>query len=165
MSSSPREAAALRALTQMNDWFWIRLPTSVARRSVGLSGILLDGFYVSAWPIAGVLILPVVFWLGLHLGHTQAESATLYIYSATTMMLLVLVSQLGASIGFALWLGYIAGDLLYSVSRTPWTLSFFGSRFLAATVLGLLLVTIPLVARALTSPHYAWRAGGCSLNI
>ena len=71
MSSSPREAAALRALTQMNDWFWIRLPTSVARRSVGLSGILLDGFYVSAWPIAGVLILPVVFWLGLHLGDAQ----------------------------------------------------------------------------------------------
>jgi hypothetical protein len=148
VNTSPRSRSEIRAVTDLNDWTWLRLPVRVGRWSLPLCGVLLDGFYLSAWPLVGAFVLPIVFWIGLRLGWEQAAGAVLYIYSFAAMVVLVLISQHSAAVGFALWLGYALGDLVYFLPAIKWAV--FQARALADLVLGLLLVITPLVTRALT---------------
>jgi hypothetical protein len=151
----PSALKSVPVLAKLNDWTWLHLPARVGAWSVGWSGVLLDGLYVSAWPLVGAAILPLVLWLGLYMGSAQAVGGVLYIYSFAAMTVLVLVSQHGAVIGLTLWLGFVAGDLLSALPAATWTTGFFAARLLADLVLGSLLVAVPLVARALSRSSIA----------
>jgi|GEM_PF-6216543 len=157
MSAGVRPVSVTSVAARINEWTWLSLPVRISRRSVSLAGALLDGMYLSAWPLVGAFVLPIVFWLGLRLGWGQAVAGTLYIYSLGTMAVLVLVSQHSAATGFALWCGYALSDLFYVTPALPaWASSAksfmpaLASRALADMVLGILLVLIPVVARVLT---------------
>src|ERR1700686_3182319 len=137
------------ALAQINDSVWFRLPRRAGSISLTLSGVLTDGIYLSAWPLVGALILPLVFGIGLYLGWNQ--SGDVYIYSLVTMVFLVLVSQHGAAIGLWLWLGYALGDLFYAtqtIEKLTWLM--LASRALADALLTILLIVVPLATHALT---------------
>jgi len=154
-----QETSKSTPFERINDFWWVRLPTLVGRMSRIQSAVLADGMYSSAWPI-GAFILPIVFMLGFLLGWVQIFSGEVYTFSILLMTALLMVSHLGAALGAFLWLGYVLGDFLLFIliplvtsqqSYPPKSIFLIVvARFLADSLLGVLLVVMPLAIRGLT---------------
>lgn len=155
MSTAPTSTAAGTA-AQLNTFFWGRLPVKAGRVSGVLGALFADGAYLSNWSVMGGVIWPgallIGFFLGWrHLGYGGAGEIT-YLYSAFTVVAMVLVSQLGAALGIAVWLGFVLGDLSWVTSpeglQTP-LLGRLAARLLVDVFLAGVLIGVPVAARGL----------------
>lgn len=152
MSTAPTPTAGTAA--QLNTFFWRRLPVKAGRVSNVFGDLFADGAYLSNWPVMGGVVWPAALLIGFfigwkHLDYSSGGEIT-YIYSAFTVVGLVLVSQLGAGIGIAVWLGFVLGDLSWVTSpeglSTP-LLGRLAARALVDVFLAGALIGIPVAAR------------------
>lgn len=155
MSTAPTPTAAGTA-AQLNAFFWGRLPVKAGRVSGVLGGLFADGAYLSNWTVLGGVVWPAAMLIGFflgwrHLGYGGSGEIT-YLYSAFTVVGLVLVSQLGAAIGIALWLGFVLGDLSWVTSpeglQTPLA-GRLAARLLVDVFLAGVLIGVPVAAKGL----------------
>ena len=145
----------------LDEAFWIRWPAFVGKFSPTLSAAFSDGIYLSASRHAGAWFPPLAFLLGLYFGWNHVfyfnTEGIDYLFSLTTIVAFVLVSQHGAALGAAMWLGFSLGDL--HVVETSWgalpgawavITAGIAPRLLADAVLAVLLIAMPLCAASLT---------------
>lgn len=153
--STAQPPAEAETAAELNTFFWRRLPLKAGRISPSLGGLFADGAYLSGWSTMGGLVMPGVFLLGFflgwaHLGYTSDRNEIVYLYSAATMVGLILVSQLGTAIGLAALLGFAIGDLSWVTSpeglQTP-ILGRLGVRLFTDVLLAGGLIGVPLAAR------------------
>ena len=155
-------AEAPTRLDRLNDAFWLRLPVAVRRVFPGLSMILTDGLYVSAWPQAGGSTPLLAGFIGFFAGalFLIPSTNTVPLYSSSWLMMgvLIAVSTLGAALGVWLFAGYVLGDLcvlrLLRVLGTDAQISKHGWEdvgYLAVvyTLLAVLLISVPFVSHRL----------------
>ena len=125
--------------------FWVRLPLAVARLSPAAASVLTDGVYLvrgtglaALGPIVAALAGTVAG--ARHLG--QAFTASLL-----TMAVLGVLGILSAHLGLWTVAGYVFGDLVIH-DRAVAGLGALGALVVAAILLGLLTVYIPLLVGA-----------------
>ena len=103
-------------LNRLNDAFWFRLPVAMRRVFPGLSMILTDGVYISAWPQAGGAVPLLAWFIGFFAGSLflvpNANPLPIYSSSWLVMGVLIAVSSMGAALGAWLLVGYVTGDLI-----------------------------------------------------
>src|SRR5579863_5926904 len=141
-------------LQRLNEAVWLRIPSAAPSR---MAQICTDGLYLSAWPVAGALALPLAavagFLLGaMHLGYDQPDRI-LFLYSLGTMAALLAISQNGAACGAAAWAGFVLGDfghVLLNLGQTGNLVMLVPTRVLAAAILAAPLISTPVTVRALT---------------
>jgi hypothetical protein len=139
---------------RLNDWAWSRLPARAARFSDVLLGVLADGIHFSAWPVAGAVVPVAALVAGFAVGWTHIglePDQYLYIYSLTGMAFLLAISQHGAAVGLAAWIGYTAGDFLWAGGGGLAASTLLSTKALGAVVLAWPLVVTPLGVRGLAA--------------
>ena len=155
-------AEAPAKLNRLNDAFWLRLPVAVRRVFPGLSMILTDGVYVSAWPQAGGAVPLLAWFIGFFAGSLflipNANPLPIYSSSWLVMGVLIAVSSLGAALGMWLLLGYVTGDLIVfrllrvfgadtQIGKHGW--ADVGYLLVLYTLLAVLLISVPFVSHRL----------------
>lgn len=144
-------------LAQLDDFCWIRLRTLGGRLSPALARVLGDGDYLTAWRVIGALALPLALLIGFWFGHYHfaydPPERPLYLYSLVTLVALVVLSQNGAAVGAATWVGFAAGSLLrfydHPHDEDLKLLAVLGAWALSLTSLWILLVATPMASRQL----------------
>ena len=153
-------------IRKLADFWWGRVPLRMARVSGGLGVVFGDGGYLAAMPRVAALAPLLALFFGFIIGWRHPLATDLFASSVAFMALALLVGTLSAAVGAWLVIGYAVGDITIGV-RDPAFLGTFtnagktwAALILCAFVLAMLVVLIPLTARALANEVAArWLAG------
>lgn len=129
---------------------------ALRRFSSGLAVATVDGLYLAALPVAGLVAPVAAFVLGGLIGATHPGFNVVF---TEALWLLILVAGVGAAsgaVGFYLTLGFALGDLLLGAhplwrAGTYEFVSEYGSALLSYALFGLLAVGVPIAAKSLAS--------------
>ena len=157
MTTFMEKAAAFR-----RRW-WFGLAGRLRRRSLLLGAIWVDGFYLNAWPAAGMALPLLALLTGLIFGivhpafHALQPPVVVFAQSLPLLAVAAALGALGAQFGLLLVLGYAAGEFLFTAppffqAHAPAGSLIFrreGPRVIADLLFLLLAVQPALVARAL----------------
>jgi len=153
-------------IRKLADLWWGRVPLRMARVSGGLGVVFGDGGYLEAMPRVAALAPLLALFFGFIIGWRHPLATDLFASSVAFMVLALVVGTLSAAVGAWLVIGYAVGDVTIGV-RDPAFLGAFtnsgktwAALILCAFVLAMLVVLIPLTARALANEVAArWLAG------
>jgi hypothetical protein len=151
---------------KLAEYWWGRVPRRMSRVSAGLGVVFGDGGYLEAIPPVAALAPVLALFFGFIIGWRHPLATDLFTSSVAFMVLALVVGTLSAAVGAWLVIGYAVGDIVIGV-RDPAFLGAFtnagktwAALLLCAFVLAMLVVLIPLTARALANEASArWLAG------
>ncbi len=106
-------------LARLNDWFWHELPEKLALRSRAWAALAADGNHLSAWPLLGAGLPVMAGVLGLaigvrHWGYDPSDQIV-FLFSVPALLTFVVLGLQGAGVGVWAWLGFVFGDLVWTV--------------------------------------------------
>jgi hypothetical protein len=93
-------------------WWWQGLPDRARSVSLTLAVVLGDGSYFRAWPAVGAVVPPAAMLVGFGLG--ALHPGPVFSVSVVVLIILTVISALGAGPGAWTWLGFVVGDLLFA---------------------------------------------------
>jgi hypothetical protein len=138
------------------ELWWSDLPARAARLSGSLGFVLRDGEYLESVPPVAAYAPPIALLIGVLAGLVHPFAQEPFTTSVLLMAVAVAAGTISAGIGSWLFVGYVVGDLF--VARGP---AFGGSVtndvktyaaiLLCDIVFAMLVVIIPIIARALSA--------------
>ena len=138
------------------ELWWGDLPSRAARISGSLGFVLRDGEYLEAVPPAAAYAPPIALLIGLLAGWLHPFAQEPFTTSVLLMAVAVAVGTISAGVGSWLFIGYVVGDLF--VARGPAfggsagdDVKTFAAILLCDIVFAMLVVIIPITARALSA--------------
>lgn len=143
------------------DLWWTRIPERAARLTGALGIVLRDGHYLRAIPAAAAVAPPAAILLGFIAGWRHPLATDIYTTSLFLMAIALVIGTLSSAVGAWLVLGYAVGDIFLGVRDQA-----FGGPFLelgktwvalllSDAILAILIVLIPITARALADEAIA----------
>jgi hypothetical protein len=141
---------------QLIELWWGDLPARAARLSGALGFVLRDGEYLESVPPAAAYAPPVALLVGLLAGWVHPFAQEPFTTSIVLMAVALAVGTISAACGAWLFVGYAVGDLF--VARGPAfggtvgnDLKTYAAILLCDIVFAMLIVIIPITARALSA--------------
>lgn len=137
------------------EFWWDRVPARGARLTGALGLVLRDGHYVRAFPVVAAFAPAVALLLGFIAGWRHPLATDLYTTSLFLMAVGLVVGTLSSALSTWLVLGYSVGDIFLGVRDTAFNASLasigktWAALLLSDAILAILIVLIPITARAL----------------
>lgn len=157
MTATPLPANPPDPLARAADLIWVTVPLTLRKLSAGLATSTVDGLYLAARPLIGLVAPPVVFLFGLLVGafHPGFE----YVFTEALWLLLfaAVVGAVSGALGSYLTVGFALGDLVlgahpqWNTYRSDGLLDLpaqLGSQLLTYALFGMLAVGVPLAAKS-----------------
>lgn len=142
-------------VNQLARLWWLRLPLAARSLSETVTATLVDGLYLTVWPMAAAFLPPLALLTGLLIGWWHLGFTYVFSESMTVMIIAALFGIMSAHLGAMFLVGFAVGDffLAHTIWLTPGPLdNLLYVRLpllIEYSLLGLLVVNIPLVAKSL----------------
>ncbi len=154
------------------DFWWVRVPLAARRVSSTLARALFDGHYIAAYLRRSLFASPLTLLVGLLVGWLHPD----FEYVATEAVVLISVvaalSTLSAHLGTLFLVGFAVGDFVlashdqfYVYGLIPNLIYIRLPLLIQYGLFGLLLITIPLLTKALVSQLLPARQVGRQTHI
>ncbi|MGA7988871.1 MAG: hypothetical protein WCB51_10790 [Candidatus Dormiibacterota bacterium] len=138
------------------ELWWGDLPARAARLSGSLGFVLRDGEYLESVPPVAAYAPPIALLVGLLAGWLHPLAQEPFTTSVLLMACAVAVGTISAAVGTWLFAGYVVGDLFVARGPAfgggvPDDLKTYAAILLCDIVFAMLVVIIPITARALSA--------------
>ena len=139
----------------MREKLWVDLSIRAQRISNGLTDILLDGLYLSTFPVVGEILSPLILLAGFLAGFLHPGFKTVFSESLPFMIVAGSIGILSARLGLLFVSGFAIGDFFLVQRLASYPLhgpvrNFLETRpslIIEYVLLSLLLVWIPMVVK------------------
>ncbi|HLL65742.1 MAG TPA: hypothetical protein VK453_08330 [Micromonosporaceae bacterium] len=148
--------------TRISDALWVGLPLRVRRISAGLAVATVDGLYLAARPLIGLLAPIVAFVGGFVVGAFHPGFDIIFTEALWLLMLVAAIGAASGAVGLYLTVGFALGDLTlgdhpsrtyqsYVTSPVEAFAGQYGSLLLSYLLLAMLAVGVPIAAKSLAA--------------
>jgi hypothetical protein len=128
-------------------WFWYYPAAAVSRLSRMAQAVMIDGFYLAAWPKVAAFLPPASLLFGLLVGCFHFAPGDTFTFSLFIMALLFSIANFGAALGVWLLVGYCLGDFFYFHHLESYLLGNYSLKaiVIAALALGIVYVLLAML--------------------
>ncbi len=132
-------------IERLGSFWWIHLPLSARRLSIGATVALLDGLYITIQPLIAALAPLLTLLLGLYIGWSHWGFQVVFTESLAVMVFATLLGILSAHLGLLFLCGFAFGDFFLAVTAWRCFSGFFGGICADGLISQVTRVRIPLI--------------------
>ncbi len=156
----------------VTHFWWVRVPQAARRVSSTLAAALVDGHYIAAYLRRSLFAAPLTLFVGLLAGWLHPDFEFVAIEALVLISVLAALSTLSGHLGALFLIGFALGDFVLA-SHDEFYVRGFVSNLLYVrlplliqyALFGLLLVTIPLLTKAMVAQLLPSRRVGRQVHI
>ncbi|HEX6684217.1 MAG TPA: hypothetical protein VF062_15545 [Candidatus Limnocylindrales bacterium] len=135
----------MTAIARITDGIWVGVPLALRRFSTGLAVSSVDGLYLAARPLPGLIGPPLMLFVGFIVGAFHPGFEYVFTEALWLLLFVAAVGAISGALGLYLTAGFILGDLALG-AHPQWDRFTLGDSFDAPAQYGSMLITYALFA-------------------
>lgn len=146
----------MTAIARLTDGIWVGIPLALRRFSTGLAVSSVDGLYLAARPLPGLIGPPLMLFAGFIIGAFHPGFEYVFTEALWVLLFVAAVGAISGALGLYLTAGFVLGDL--GVGDHPQWERFgpfdtfngpaqYGSMLITYALFAMLAVGVPVAAK------------------